>query len=469
MGNNKSKNKKIKEIKALNIPSSKKSNSICKIKIETQLESKFCVGFLLKFIIDQDIFYCLISNVDDINNDVINNKDNNIYISYDSEIKETKINLDKNKRYIKNFTDINLNIIVIEILDEDNIPKDYFLYSEDDNRISDQLINNKIYIPYLNDEKEIIISKGIIEQTSEYEFIHSAKIKDDLPSHPIISESRKTIIGISKKNNMDNKNNKADFIYPAINIIKEYIRKKRSIGKYLNGKYIWEDGKYYKGKFKNNLPNGKGIKYYSNGNIMYEGDFINGKFEGNGKFYYDDGDYFIGKYKNDLRNGKGILYYKNGNIMFEGEYIKGVREGKGKYYYEDGQYYIGQYKKNLPNGKGKLYYSNGKIKYEGDFINDKFEGNGKYYWEDGEYYIGQEKNDLRNGKGILYYSNGKIKYEGDYVNDIPNGYGRYNYENGEYYIGQWKNYLKHGKGILYDSNGKIINKGKWYNDEFSGI
>ena len=26
---------------------------------------------------------------------------------------------------------------------------------------------------------------------------------------------------------------------------------------------------------------------------MYEGDFINGKFEGNGKFYYDDGDYFM--------------------------------------------------------------------------------------------------------------------------------------------------------------------------------
>ena len=35
----------------------------------------------------------------------------------------------------------------------------------------------------------------------------------------------------------------------------------------MNGKYIWRDGKYYIGEFKDNIPNGKGIKYYKNGNI----------------------------------------------------------------------------------------------------------------------------------------------------------------------------------------------------------
>ena len=30
---------------------------------------------------------------------------------------------------------------------------------------------------------------------------------------------------------------------------------------------------------KNNLPNGKRIKYYSNDNILYEGEYFNGKFE----------------------------------------------------------------------------------------------------------------------------------------------------------------------------------------------
>jgi len=52
-------------------------------------------------------------------------------------------------------------------------------------------------------------------------------------------------------------------------------------GKYVgNGKYIWIDGKYYIGQFKNGLPNGKGIEYYKNGNIRYEGDFVNGIYEG---------------------------------------------------------------------------------------------------------------------------------------------------------------------------------------------
>ena len=42
---------------------------------------------------------------------------------------------------------------------------------------------------------------------------------------------------------------------------------------------------------------------------------------------YEDGSYYIGKFKNNLRNGKGIEYYKNGNIKYDGEYINDKREG----------------------------------------------------------------------------------------------------------------------------------------------
>jgi len=85
-----------------------------------------------------------------------------------------------------------------------------------------------------------------------------------------------------------------------------------------NGKYIYEDGKYYIGQWKNDLPYGKGIKYYSNGNILYEGDFINGKAEGNGKCIYENDEYYIGQFKNNLFHGKGIEYYSNGNILYDG-------------------------------------------------------------------------------------------------------------------------------------------------------
>ena len=106
---------------------------------------------------------------------------------------------------------------------------------------------------------------------------------------PIFLEYTINVIGIHKEGNKFNNENYADFIYPVINIIKEDINKKRNNGRYVNGRYIWDDGKYYEGQFKNNLPNGKGIKYYSNGNILFEGDFINGKFEGKGKYIYGDG------------------------------------------------------------------------------------------------------------------------------------------------------------------------------------
>ena len=37
---------------------------------------------------------------------------------------------------------------------------------------------------------------------------------------------------------------------------------------------------------------------------MYEGDFVNDKKEGNGKFIWKNGKYYIGEWKNNKKNGK---------------------------------------------------------------------------------------------------------------------------------------------------------------------
>ena len=42
---------------------------------------------------------------------------------------------------------------------------------------------------------------------------------------------------------------------------------------------------------------------------MFDGYFINGKFDENGKYIFENGRYYIGQFKNGLRNGKGKLYY----------------------------------------------------------------------------------------------------------------------------------------------------------------
>ena len=42
-----------------------------------------------------------------------------------------------------------------------------------------------------------------------------------------------------------------------------------------------QNGKYYIGQWSNNLRNGKGTLYYSNGNIELEGNWVNDGFVGN--------------------------------------------------------------------------------------------------------------------------------------------------------------------------------------------
>ena len=87
--------------------------------------------------------------------------------------------------------------------------------------------------------------------------------------------------------------------------------------------------------------------------------------------FYDNGEYYIGQFKDNKFNGKGIKYDKNGNIIYEGDFINGRREGNGKMFDEIGNYYIGQFKDNLRNGKGKVFLPNGIMIYNGIFINDK--------------------------------------------------------------------------------------------------
>ena len=87
-----------------------------------------------------------------------------------------------------------------------------------------------------------------------------------------------------------------------------------------------------------------GKKYNENGNLKFEGEFLNEK-KWNGKGFNKDGNMiFI------IENGKGYIKETNedGEIEFEGEYLNGER-----------------------NGKGKLYYGNGNLKFEGEFLNEK--------------------------------------------------------------------------------------------------
>ena len=70
--------------------------------------------------------------------------------------------------------DISLDITVVEIIEEDNISRDYFLLNKESEIINNKLKNNKIYILQYAKGKELTNARGEIKEINKYELTHSA-------------------------------------------------------------------------------------------------------------------------------------------------------------------------------------------------------------------------------------------------------------------------------------------------------
>ena len=150
--------------------------------------------------------------------------------------------------------------------------------------------------------------------------------------------------------------------------------------KFIKGTLFSPKGdKLYEGEFIDNYPKeGKNITIYNiNGNIEYIGDFFNGKFNGYGKLLENrefccENFKYEGQFKDGFYHGlgKGKVYKdKYSEFLYEGNFIEGKMEGNGKLFYEGGKsiFYEGTFKDNDLNGKGIIYYFNKSKKIEGIF------------------------------------------------------------------------------------------------------
>ena len=384
------------ELKEIDRYLNKATRSLCKIITEKNKGT----GFFIKLYRNNNPLFCLMTNEHVIKKGFIDRKET-IEIIYDFEFNSIKIKLDKEERFINEYTDMNIDLTIVEIIKKDNISEDFFLlpYTEYNNIKK----GNEIYIPqYI---KKLKYAEGKIEEINNYELSYKISTTGGSSGSPIILKNTIQVIGIHKEGGENE--NYGNFIYPIIEKFKSENNSEKK---------ICENGKYYTGYWENGISHGKGILLDENKKIRYEGDCINGNIEGYGKYYFEGGGIYIGQFKNDLQYGKGKVYGRNGNLRYDGDFVNNHMEGMGKYIYKNGEYYYGQWKNNLRNGKGIMYYKNGNKKYDGDFINNKYEGNGTYFWENGEYYIGQWKNGLKHGKGTIYYKNGNIKYDGNFIN-----------------------------------------------------
>jgi len=229
--------------------------------------------------------YFLMTNEHVITREIVDSKEN-IEIFYDYKSETREIDLNKDKRIIEDYKELDIDIIIIQILEEDNIDKKYFL-TPYMGEISN-LKRKRIYITQFPKGENLCFSKGYIMRIKNYELIHNASTDMGSSGSPIFLENTREVIGIHKQGNIEKTENYINFLYPVIESL--------NLGNKIinnNEKYIYENGDYYIGEWLNNLKLGKGKLYYKNGKIKYEGDFIKDKFEGNGKYIYENGEIIL--------------------------------------------------------------------------------------------------------------------------------------------------------------------------------
>lgn len=227
----------------------------------------------------------------------------------------------------------------------------------------------------------------------------------------------------------------------------------------------------FEGEFVNHMKQGNGIMYLK-GQLIYQGEFIQNKKQGHGILYKDGHIHYEGHFRNDLMDGYGVLYY-------EEEVISPYQTLRAQYPHLNQPQYEGDFVHGMKKGKGKQYYPNGFLQYEGDFIWHHLQGAGKLYYPTESptaeelargvttlHYEGHFFEDLKHGKGKVYSRDGILEAEGQFKEDMMTGQGTLYYANGQAsYIGDLVQGKKHGRGDYYNEEGKIIYSGEFINDE----
>lgn len=215
---------------------------------------------------------------------------------------------------------------------------------------------------------------------------------------------------------------------------------------------VLPDGGRYQGQILNGKFNGHGSIVWPNGEA-YEGEFLNGQFSGKGRLIDASGAKYEGEFQRGVISGSGVLEMKEGAI-YSGQFKDNLFHGRGSLQFAADHYYEGEFQNNLYHGKGILVNPNVES-YDGSFKEGKYSGYGSVKYHNGDSYQGEFRDNLRQGRGEYRIANGKI-FEGDFKLGEFTGNGSFTDQEGNHYPGNFQNWVFHGPGIYTTVDGGIF-------------
>lgn len=120
------------------------------------------------------------------------------------------------------------------------------------------------------------------------------------------------------------------------------------------GVEFFSNGDCYEGEFHNGKSNGSGVyNYFVNG--RYEGDWVDGRYDGYGIESWARGSRYRGQYRQGMRHGFGVYRFYTGD-SYSGQWFNGQSHGVGVQKCSDGSCYIGEFKCGIKHGLGCYYF-----------------------------------------------------------------------------------------------------------------
>ncbi|KAF8411796.1 hypothetical protein HHK36_004355 [Tetracentron sinense] len=184
------------------------------------------------------------------------------------------------------------------------------------------------------------------------------------------------------------------------------IKKEQREKKIIRGVEVYSNGDFYEGEFHKGRCNGSGVyNYFAKG--RYEGDWIDGRYDGYGIESWARGSRYRGQYRQGLRHGYGVYRFFTGD-SYAGEWFNGQSHGVGVQTCSDGSCYVGEFKFGVKHGLGCYHFRNGD-KYAGEYFGDKIHGFGVYHFANSHCYEGSWHEGRKQGFGMYTFRNSDTK------------------------------------------------------------